>query len=386
MERLALIGVSHRRGGAEALERWQVCLPAEALPRAGFGEAVLLATCNRWDAVVALPPGVDVHEARARLTPDGTQVRPYAYVGDGALEQLIRIAASLDSLNPGEDQIMRQVREAFAVARQAGRTGPTLSFAFHSALRAAKRVRREVALAPMNTSLFSLAKPAIERALPRGGRLAILGAGEMGTLAAKALGKTPGLTVWLVNRTPARAQQLAASLGVTPLGLDAFLRAPPQVEVLVCTTPVRHLVDAALLSRLGKLKLVVDLGIPRNVDAEAAAARGVQVLDVDSLQQAGAARREAIAEQLAKAEEIVREELERALQEWTERQLGPSIQRLRQLYLDTIGELLPAEEAAKLAHKFAHVPIKGLRALAREHGFEAARTFLLEAGLGEKEA
>jgi glutamyl-tRNA reductase len=386
VERLALIGVSHRRGGAGALEVWQAAFGERAnqnLTALGLREFVPIVTCNRWDVVVALPDGLTPDEARARLTPAGVERRPYAYLGEAALEQLTRIAASLDSLNPGEDQIMRQVREAYAAAQACGTTGPATSFAFDSALRIAKRVRRDVSLAPMHTSLFSLARPELEAALRPGDEVAVVGAGEMGTLAAKSIAALPDVRLLVVNRSEDRARQLARHLGGDHQPLEEFLARPRPVAAVVGATPVAQILGRATLERIPGLRLAVDLGIPRNVDHQAAAALGLRVLDVDSLQLAGTRRREELGERLAEAERIVRAELEAAVDEWSERQLGPSISRLRAWYLETIGDALPAEEARRLAHKFAHVPVKGLRAVAREHGLEAARTFLSETGLME---
>jgi len=358
---------------------WQTTFDETALGDLGcFPERVLLTTCNRWDLVVVLPSGMSVSEARSLLTPPGQRLKPYAYVGEGALEQLTRVAASLDSLNPGEDQIMAQVRSAFSGAQAAGTTGPLTSFAFHTALRVAKRVRREVALAPLNTSLFSLARPELERHLLEGGRVAVLGAGEMGALAAKTLACQKGVELIVVNRSVERARQLAKHLGVKSSSLEAFLAAPPEVDALVCATPVRGLIDDAALRLLPKVKVVVDLGVPRNVQTTR---QDLVILDVDSLQAAGQVRREAMNGKLAQAEALVQEEVGAAMEVWTERQLGPSIQKLREMYLAAIGDALSEEEARRLAHKFAHVPIKGLRAVARAYGLEAAQTFLAEAGL-----
>ena len=385
MDRLVLIGVSHRRGGAAALEAWQSHYPPEALDALhakGFREWVPIVTCNRWDLLVNLSDDVSPEEARQQLVLPGQAVRPYAYVGDGALEQLTRIACSLDSLNPGEDQIMAQVREAFAAAKERGTTGPSTSFAFHTALRIAKRVRREVALAPVNTSLFSLAKPKLEQILPEQPHVAILGAGEMGTIAAKTMAAHPGVQLLIVNRDPVRAQGLARHLNARSMALELFLQDPPKIDALVCATPVKDLVGEDLL-RKTRPRIVVDLGVPRNVAADAAKRLNIPVLDIDTLQVAGQERRTERLSKLAEAEQLVGEELEVAIAEWTERQLGPSIKRLRDWYLETIGDALPAEEAMRLAHKFAHVPIKGLRAVAREHGLDAARTFLIETGLTE---
>lgn len=386
VERLALIGVSHRRGGAAALEAWQNTYgPAQDAPaETGFAEWVPIITCNRCDIVVALPRGMDVLEARQALARGAPEFRPYAYTGDGALEQLTRIATSLDSLNPGEDQIIAQVRAAFSSAQRAGSTGPTTNFAFQTALKIAKKVRREVALAPLNTSLFSLARPELERLLPEGSTVAVLGAGEMGALAAKTLASQRGVNVIVVNRSVERARQLAKHLGAKSSSLEAFLAAPPSVDALVCATPVRNLIDRTLVQRLPKLKLIVDLGIPRNVESDVAVLPGLRVLDVDTLQDAGKLRRETLSGRLAEAEALLQQELELALENWAERQLAPAIQALRQRYLETVHLTMPSaspEEAQRLAHRFAHVPIQGLRAVARAHGFEVAETFLNEAGL-----
>ena len=396
MHGLALIGVSHRRGGAAALEAYQERYVGEGEARlAAFGlrEYVTVATCNRWDVVTVVPDGQPLDALRQRLAPDG-QPLPYAFVQDGALEQLARVAASLDSLNPGEDQIMRQVRDAYTVARELGHTGPVTSYAFETALRVAKRVRREVALAPVRTSLFSLVRPELEALLRPGDTAVVLGAGEMGALAARGLAELPGVHVVIANRSVARAEEVARALTKVAKGatvnaapLDDVLcgaAAPQGARVLVCATPVRHLVSAELLDRMPALALVVDLGLPRNVDPDAALTRALRVLDVDGLQAAGAARREAMGENLLAAEAIVRSELDEAVSAWTERQLAHAIRRLRAEYLRTIGEALPPEAAERLAKRFAHVPITGLRAVAREHGFEAAATFLRAVGIQEE--
>jgi glutamyl-tRNA reductase len=462
VDNLVLIGVSHRRGGATALETWRSCFadilthdplthdPPEATARQpvadvavsgsvvgesvvgesvvgvhgansahagvkvdrkrhplnasrsardwrslGFVECMPIITCNRFDVLVVLPDGMSVAEAKSRLTPPGQNLKPYAYRGDGALEQLVRITASLDSLNPGEDQITAQVRQSYHAAKARGSVGKTISFAVHSALRIAKRVRREVALAPLNTSLFSLAVPLIARELPMSGRVVVLGSGEMGTLAAKTLANQAGVQLTLVNRTVAKAATLAnevrqyalakaQTVDVNACSLEHFLAAPQNCDVLVSATPVAGLVDETVLNQLPDVRVIVDLGIPRNVSAGAtrlAQQRGVSVLDVDTLQDAGQERRAKLLVRLGEAEAIILSEVDAAVEEWTERQLGVSITRLRQTYLETIGEMLPEDAASELAHKFAHIPIKGLRAVARNHGLDAARTFLKEVGL-----
>ena len=384
MDGLSLIGVSHRRGGLTALEAWHEAFPptslAERLCRVGVHAWALVATCNRWDVVLVRPPSVSLERVRRILTPASACCRPYAYDGEAALEHLARVAASLESLNPGEDQIMRQVRDAYASARAAGRGHAELAFAFDTALRLAKRVRREVALAPLNTSLFSLARGDAEASLASGGTAVVLGAGEIGALAARSLVGLHGVELTIVNRDAERAASLAAQLGAVHRPLAAFVEAPNPARVLVVAAPLRNVLDAALLARIDGLRLVVDLGVPRSVDA-IAVPDGVRLLDVASLEQAGAARRSALSDRLAVADRLLREGLDEAVGAWNERLLAPAIRALVDHYLALVGDALPPRDAERLARAVARVPIKGLRAVAREHGLAAAATFLSETGL-----
>ncbi|MEX2501529.1 MAG: glutamyl-tRNA reductase, partial [Trueperaceae bacterium] len=168
--------------------------------------------------------------------------------------------------------------------------------------------------------------------------------------------------------------------GVRAARLADVLADPPRVEAIVCATPVRHLVGPDLLRRSGARRCV-DLGIPRNVDPVAAREAGVRLLDVDALREVGEARRAELHDALARAERLVLEELDAALDEWNERQLGPSIRALRDRTYDTLAASLPEEDAKRLVGRLVHDPIKGLRAIAREHGVEVARTYLTETGL-----
>src|SRR5690606_25347191 len=243
----------------------------------------------------------------------------YAFRGEGALEHLARVAASLESVNPGEDQVMRQVRAAYSAARATGSAGPILSFAFESALRVAKRVRREVRLAPMNASLFTLALPLIETALPRGAAVAVVGLGEMGGAAARALARSAlAPSLYLVNRDEARGRALADEHGADWVSLDDLLGGSIRLDAVVCATPRAGLLDAEVMARLAGLRVAVDLGLPRNVDAVAARGRGVQVVSHEELQLAGQRRRSQIAERLAEAETVLLAELDATLDAWTD--------------------------------------------------------------------
>lgn len=383
MERLALMGVSQRRGGAKALTQWSLWWENHMPEVSALAEEwVLLLTCNRSEVILALKEGVSLEQARQALIPPQLP-RGYAYQGEAALEHLARVAASLDSVNPGEDQIMRQVRQAYEAAQKTGSVGPLTRFAFQSALKIAKRVRREVELAPAQTSLFSLARPALEALLPRPARVAVVGVGEMGSLAARSLAALPEVELWLVNRTPEKAQALAQTLGARSMSLQDFLKNPPQLEALVTATPVADLLEQTFFQRQPRLRVAVDLGMPRNIAPEALP--GVVLFDLNRLERLGEERRARLQAELARAEQIVALGLEEVLVEWAERAIAPAITQMREAYRRTLAELL-GERAEpqlieQLAHRYAHFPVKGLRGLARRYGPEAAEVFLQEAGL-----
>lgn len=386
MERLTLIGVSQRRGGSAALRAWNAWLQSHPQLPPEVEERVTLLTCNRSELILALAEGTSLEPLRARLIPPHLP-RGYAFAGEAALEHLARVAASLDSVNPGEGQIMQQVRQAFEAAREAGTVGPITAFAFQQALRIGKRVRREVALAPARTSLFSLARPVLEDLLPGSARVAVVGVGKMGTLAARSLATLEGVELWLVNRSLGKAQALAEALGARAMGLEVFLERPPSLDALVAATPVAGLFSFSFFRQQPRLRAVVDLGLPPNVVPEAVGK--ARLLDLDYLERLGNERRARLQADLARAEAIVLQEVEGVVAEWAERSIGPAIARMRELYRLTlrelVGERVEPELLERLAHRFAHLPAKGLRGLLRQHGVEAALAFLQEAGLLEVE-
>jgi len=385
---LTLIGVSHRRGGADALEAYAVGFAArpvgERLAAVGVRSYLTLLTCNRTDVVCVRPEGVSPTTVRRALTVAANGRRPYLYPDEAAFEQLARVASSLDSLNPGEDQILRQVRDAATAARAAGHVDATLSFAIDAALRIAKTVRRQVPLAPRDASLYGLARPEVEAALAAAGdrpRVLVLGAGEMAALAARSLAAHPGLSLAVANRDGERARALAAAHGARGCSLAELRARPIDAHVLVSAIAGGRVVDAEVLAGMPSLRLAVDLGVPRTIDAEAARACGVRVVDVDTLRSAGEARRRELETRLAQAERVLLDGLERERRAWAERSLAPSIRALQGWLAAALEDALPPAEAKRLARRLAFVPVKGLRALAREHGVAVARTFLAETGL-----
>ena len=219
--KLLLVGTSHRRAPVEVRERVAVDSDAAATLAARLaedGEAVCLSTCNRTEIYLAAE---DTDEADRRATQalselagvDSSELEPYLYrlEHEAATAHLFRVAAGLDSLVPGESEILGQVRTAY----ERGKVGPLLDRLFSHALHTGKKVRTETAIAesPGTTSSAAAALAAQVFGDLEGSRIAIVGAGKIGTRAARRLTKRGASLSFVANRTETRARELAEELG-----------------------------------------------------------------------------------------------------------------------------------------------------------------------------
>jgi len=239
-------------------------------------------------------------------------------VGAEAARHLFRVAAGLESAVLGEDQVQGQVREAYRVACAERTAGPLLHRTFHAAFRAGRRVRGETALGGGGRSLAGCGVNVLARLLGDLGERAVLvlGAGEMGTLAARRLRQRGVGRLLVANRTRERAAALAREVGGEALPWDWRSRVLPEVDGVVCATGAAEpVLEAAWLATAavgGRLRCVVDLAVPANVEVPVPLPPTLAVLDVDAIGQQLAeeeARRQAA---VAAAEGIV----EDVVKEW----------------------------------------------------------------------
>ncbi|WP_255197195.1 glutamyl-tRNA reductase [Halorarius litoreus] len=299
------VSVSHTRGSVDDIDDACTGTEAEAveslLSEPGVDEAFVLQTCNRAEAYVVT---TDAAAGRAALDSYVADVRPDV-VGEldheGSLRHLMRVASGLDSLVVGEDQIIGQVRTAYEESRGVGGIGPTLDDALLKALHVGERARTETAI---NDGVVSLGSAAVrlaaeERDLGDATGL-VVGAGEMGTLAAKALAGAVGDLV-VANRTVCHADHLAETLDAdaSATGLDGLATAIQNADVVVSATDAPGVVvDAETLQQAGET-FVVDLAQPR--DVESVDTDGIEVRDLDDLQ---SVTDETLAERHAAAAEV----------------------------------------------------------------------------------
>ena len=345
-DRLLAVGVSHHHAPLEVRERLYLQGGQAAGLAAELGEAVVLSTCNRTEVYLLAADSDAVRkelEGRSGLELGGVLAR----WDDGeAVSHLFRVAAGLDSLVPGESQILGQVRDAYDSARRAGATGPLLNRLFEEALRAGKRVRTEAKLHELPESV---AASAVElAALELGGveakRVLLFGAGRMSELAARDL-RGRGAEVVVSSRTLESAQDLADRVGGRAAAFDAVAVELPEADIVIsatrCPYPILH---AEAVRTREKPLVLVDVAVPRDLDPAIGELDGCTLFDIDALGEGLVGREEDVRE----AEAIVAEEAARFAEWRRARDAAGAIRDLRER-----AEEIRSEELARAGSRLA---------------------------------
>jgi glutamyl-tRNA reductase len=337
---LTLVGLSHQGAPVAVRERAFVPLPQAgelAASLAVEGEAVCLSTCNRTELYLvgddAERRALDAFEMVSGMPGEELRAVVYRLTDEAAALHLFRVAAGLDSLVPGEGEILGQVRAAF----EAGATGPVLDRLFRQALHAGKKVRAETAIAESPASVSSAAGALAQQVFGRldGCRVLLVGAGHVAELAARSIAARGAGIAYVANRSPQRAAELAARFGGEGIELAGARGALAEVDVVVSSTgsPGRVLsrpdVEAALSSRKGRPLFLIDLAMPRDLDPAIHELDACYLYDIDDLESVVASSLAGRRREAARAEAVVAEEAER-FREWqASREVVPAIASLR---------------------------------------------------------
>ncbi len=335
-----------------------------ALQKAGAAEGAILSTCNRVELLAQLSDSLegatfllDFLSQWHQLPQDA--LRPYCVhrTDEAAARHLIRIACGLESLVPGEMQILGQVKEAARVARESNTLG-ALDRLIARALGAGRRARSETTIAQRPVSISHAAVALIQAQFGKelaGRSVLLIGSGKMGAIAAQQLHKAGATHFIVANRTLEHACDLARRWDGTALSLDEIPEALAQVDAVIAATGAPHLivysqdVIAAMAKRAGQSLLLIDLAVPRDIDPEAGEIPGVTLCDVDGLQ---AVVSDSIAlrnEERDAVESIVQEELGKFLTDQAARRVAPTIVRLRR-FAEQIREAEVEKALARLSH------------------------------------
>jgi glutamyl-tRNA reductase len=423
---LLLVGASYRTAAVGTLERLAVrdndldAMLRRLLAQPYIGEVVVLSTCNRvevYAAVSGFHGGLgdicSVLAEHSGLTAADLASHLYVHYDDAAVRHSFRVAAGLDSLVVGEAQILGQLRDAYHAATEADCAGRLMHELMQQALRVGKRAHAETGIDRAGQSVVTAALDVATTHVAGGlaGRRAlVVGAGAMGALSVATLTRAGIGPLQITNRGAQRAARLAEAYGATAVSFDDLDTVLTEVDIVVtATASVEPMLTRSRLARIlaarsenarnenartgGDPLVVLDLAVPRDVEAGAAELDGLVVIDIDGL--AAGRRTLPAAAETAAVEQIVSTEVEHFLGWLRGADIAPTVAALRTLADEVVSaelrrfalrrpELTEEQrgEVARTLHRVVqqllHSPTVRVRQLAAEPGGDQYAALLRE--------
>jgi glutamyl-tRNA reductase len=310
----------------------------------GVEEVMILATCNRTEFILWASDVPTAANSVLRFLTQEFQVKLcewshfYRLMDDVALTHVFRVTSSLDSMVLGEPEITGQVKEAWALAQEAGTTGRFLDAVMQKALTVSKRARTETAI---GSSAVSVPYACVELSKNVLGELAgrevlLIGAGKMSERAAHYLMKAGASQVKVMNRTPARGEELAQKMGATPVSYEDKLQHLKKADIVVSSTSCPQVIlsrqeaEDIARARNHKPMVMIDVAVPRDIDPGVREVEGIHLFDMDDLEHI--VKRNAVGRQSAAeaAEKIVQAEVQGFRRKLMAERVVPTIVALRQ--------------------------------------------------------
>ena len=403
---IVLVGLSHKTAPVEMRER--LAFPEAHLHDAlgalvdqeVVDEVLIVSTCNRVEVLASSPAGADrgIHRLEEfvcgfhQIQPDSLNGHLYRHADSEAVKHLFRVASSLDSMVVGESQILGQVKEAYQHAVEAGTVGRVLSQLMNRAISVAKRVRTETGVAQNPVSVSSVAVELARKIFDDLSNKSVLlvGAGEMGELAARNLIEAGTSKLIVTNRTSSRAEEIARQFGGAAVSFEAFYDVLPAADIVLCATGAPDYVirpaetAKAVKGRKRGPLLFIDISVPRNIDPAVANLDNVFLFDVDDLDSVVKSNIREREKEARVAEGLIEAEVETFLRQMRAFDIGPAVIEVKQLLAQMaanefkrnrkrLGALSAEQEAAiqsvllpALVNKLSHPVIVHLREAARD--------------------
>jgi glutamyl-tRNA reductase len=410
---ILLVGLNHRTAPIKVREQLAFSREGTATALLLFrnrfpnSEAAILSTCNRVEVLVATDSATPTHDdivsflAQARDLPvSHFRNDLYELSDEQATRHLFRVASGLDSMVLGEDQIVGQVKNAYTQASEQGTTGRLLNRLFHHAFSVSKRVRTETEIGRRKVSIPSVAVDVARNVFDEFAdkRVLVIGAGDMAQLVCQYLKKADARHFTVTGRTLANARTLAEACEGRAVPFSELDEELAHADIVIaatsCPKPIitTERVRLAQKRRRGRPMFMIDLAVPRNVEAEVERFGQVYVYDVDTLGRIVAENQQQRSQAIGRCERILDEELD-AFEQWlSESRARPLI---GQLYSDAreLGELelarlfasrtdlTPAQQQAvrefseRLVNKLMHP----CTCVLREHGLSRPSAALVNA-------
>ena len=348
MQQILLVGLSHKSAPLEVRESvsFRSSQILEALPvlRNELGEAVILSTCNRSEIYTATDDTAQAAEHIQRFVAEyhdlsSDSIAPHLYIREGqqAVRHLFSVSGGLDSLIVGESQILGQVREALSASNEVKAVNSATVKLFHAALRVGRRVRQETNIGRNPLSISYAGVRLAQRVLGdlSDKRALLIGAGEAGSLVARAL-RTVGIgDLMIANRTESKAEELAAYLSSRVVPFENLEGALQSTDIVIAATDSPgYIVTTSMGSSLHRMPgdapvFAFDLAIPRDIDPQVATEYGVRLFNIEDL---SAIAEENLAERRRSADDaevIIDEEVARFMKWWDSLDVLPTIKAIR---------------------------------------------------------
>ena len=369
---LHLVWLSHK--SAPVAVREQVALGGDVLKdalsglarRPGVSEAMVVSTCNRVECYVY---GESLEEARRFFLERTEEAQAHLYERSGrdAVRHLFRVAASLDSMVVGEPQILGQVKEAYGLAASIEAAGAVVSRQCNRPFATAKRVRSETDIARGAGSVSQVAVELVEKIFGnlRDRAVLLVGAGKMGALSAKALRELGADRILVTNRSPERAQALAAQIDASAEPWEGLHSLLALADVVIVSTGAptyvitQELAAHVMRARRGRSICFIDLAVPRNVDPGCGQQDNVYAYDIDDLQKVVVQTHAARADEAIRAEVIIEAEVMAFAQERETRAALPVLAELRR----RAEQIARAEAERTLSHLGGKLDDKGRKSV-----------------------
>ncbi len=367
--RIVLVGLNHRTASVALRER--AAFNAETAERASkelrshwqMEEVVVLSTCNRSEIYGVYGQDAELGAIEAFL-PQFHSIPPEQLNGslysrrDGeAILHLFRVAAGLDSMLLGEAEILGQVREAYRRAADSGATGPILNRLFQSAIEAGRRVRSETELGARPMSAASAGVRLAERIFGNleAHEALVLGAGEMAEQVVENFRQRGIKRLWVSSRTREHAAALAERFGVEALVWEEMSRELARADVLVSSVSspepvVTHaMLVEAMAERKNRSMLALDLGVPRNIEADSSSLYNFYLYHLDDLTEIVEQNRIAREREVPRAEAILNTQISKFEAWYAGRGAADAVDDLR-LRLDSRRRRVLETHAEAFAH------------------------------------
>jgi len=391
---VSLVGINHKTATVAIREKMAVRSDdlAGALTLLGSHTpyGVILSTCNRTEVYTtgsnARETSLNFLSTYLGIPKEALIDYVYSFQDRETIEHIFRVAAGLDSMVVGEFEILGQVGGALEAAETAGAVNLPLRQLFRNAIRTGRLVREETGI---SRNAISVSSVSVGLAMKKVGsfkdcKILVIGAGEAGRLVAKAARDRGATRIFVTSRTAKRASALAAELSSTPFSLNQLVDEMKTADIVVACADAPHWVldseqvAEALRDHAGTPLVIIDIGVPRNVEPAIADIKNVFLYDIDDLTRISEANHQGREAEIGKASGIVAEESAKFFEWWQGLKYRPVVSALmskayeiRRLHLEkTLKKLRPLSDKEReyleamtkaIVTKLLHDPIQCLK-------------------------